>query len=75
MNLSKLLDEVFAVQKSKLDDSARLMSFDSWDSMTHMVFITRLEEMFEINLTGDEIASMVTIGDIKKVLQSKGKNV
>ena len=47
MNLSKLLDEVFAVQKSKLDDSARLMSFDSWDSMTHMVFITRLEEMFE----------------------------
>ena len=73
MKLNALLKEAFGAPDSNLDNSVRLMSFDEWDSMTHMLFITRLEEIYEINLTGDEIASMETIGDIKKVLESKGK--
>ena len=51
------------------------MNFSEWDSMTHMFFITKLEEEYGIELTGDEIADMDTIGDIKKVLISKGKEI
>ena len=39
----------------------------------NMYFIAQLEETYEIELTGDEIADMRTIGDIKKVILSKGK--
>jgi len=42
--------------------------------MNHMIFITQLEEQFNIELTGDEITDMFTIGDIKKVLIQKGVN-
>lgn len=73
MNLNELLKDVFNLRETELTDEARLMSFKEWDSMTHMLFITRLEEAYEINLEGDEIASMETIGDIKKILASKGK--
>ena len=73
MNLNELLKDVFNLHEIELTDEARLMSFKEWDSMTHMLFITRLEEAYEINLEGDEIASMETIGDIKKILASKGK--
>ena len=73
MNLNELLKDVFNLRETELTDEARLMSFKEWDSMTHMLFITRLEEVYEINLEGDEIASMETIGDIKKILASKGK--
>jgi acyl carrier protein len=73
MKLQELLKEVFSINESEVDDNSRLMSFDSWDSMTHMLFVTRLEEVFEINLDGNEIASMETIGDIKKMIKLKGK--
>lgn len=73
MNLNELLKEIFNLSEVDLNDAARLMSFQEWDSMTHMLFITRLEEDYEINLDGNEIASMETIGDIKKILASKGK--
>ena len=40
-----------------------------------MFFITKLEETYGIELTGDEIADMQTVSDIKKVIVSKGKEV
>ena len=73
MKLGELLKETFNSRDLDLNDTVRLMSFEEWDSMTHMLFITRLEEAYEINLDGDEIASMETVGDIRKVLASKGK--
>ena len=58
-----------------MQDDVRLMSFAEWDSLSHMFFITKLEETYEIELTGDEIADMQTIGDIKRVITSKGKEL
>ena len=39
--------------------------------MAHMTLIMKLEEEYEFMLTGDEIVSMQTIGDIKNVISSK----
>lgn len=75
MKLAELLKYSFNINESETKDELRLMNFSEWDSMTHMFFITKLEEEYGIELTGDEIADMDTIGDIKKVLISKGKEV
>jgi acyl carrier protein len=75
MQLARILKESFNANESELNDEARLMSFSEWDSMTHMFFITKLEETYGVELTGDEIADMQTVGDIKKVIASKGKEV
>lgn len=72
MKLAELLKYSFNINESETNDDLRLMNFSEWDSMTHMFFITKLEEEFGIELTGDEIADMDTIGDIKKVLIAKG---
>jgi len=58
-----------------LTDESRLMGLEEWDSLSHMFFITKLEEVYGIELTGDEIAEMQTIGDVKKIIISKGKEV
>jgi acyl carrier protein len=73
MSLAPVLKEAFNVA-GDLPDDTRLRSFKDWDSMAHMLFITRLEESYDIVLTGDEIATMETIGDIKKILNAKGKS-
>lgn len=75
MKLAELLKYSFNINETEIKDELRLMNFSEWDSMTHMFFITKLEEEYGIELTGDEIADMDTIGDIKKVLISKGKEI
>ncbi|MBC7388820.1 MAG: acyl carrier protein [Opitutaceae bacterium] len=73
MELNDLLKEAFNAQPASITDETRLMSFEEWDSMNHMLFITKLEEAYGIELTGDEIAMMQTVGDVKKVLEQKAK--
>ncbi len=75
MKLNTIFKESFNAQEAELKDETRLMSFSDWDSMAHMFFITRIEEDFAIELSGDEIAGMQTVGDVKKILQSKGKEI
>ena len=75
MKLNDVLKESFNANDSEINDNARLSSYEEWDSMTHMFFITKLEEVYNIELTGDEIADMQTVGDIKQIIVSKGKEV
>ncbi|MEP6727683.1 MAG: acyl carrier protein [Bacteroidota bacterium] len=73
MKLNTILKESFNANEAQLTDETRLMALEEWDSLSHMFFITKLEETYGIELTGDEIANMQTVGDIKKVITSKGK--
>ena len=75
MKISTILKESFNANESSLADDTRLMSLEEWDSLAHMFFITKLEEVFEVELTGDEIANMQTVGDIKKIIALKGKAI
>ncbi len=75
MKLESILKDSFNVKESEMNDDAKLMNYGEWDSMSHMFFITKLEEAYSIELTGGEIADMQTIGDIKNMIISKGKEV
>lgn len=73
MSLVSILKDTLNVKESEINDNARFADFGEWDSMAHMFFITKLEEAYSIELTGDEIADMQTIGDVRKLLTAKGK--
>jgi acyl carrier protein len=73
MTLQDVLKDAFNMKDSEYTDTQSLMQLEDWDSMSHMVFITQLEEVFDVELSGDEIISLETIGDVKKLLDRKGK--
>jgi acyl carrier protein len=73
MTLQEVLKEAFNMREAEYADTKPLMQLEDWDSMSHMVFITQLEEEFGVELNGDEIVSLETIGDVKKLLVAKGK--
>lgn len=75
MKLTQLIKEVFNVSDQDLKDDTKLTQLKEWDSMTHMLFITRLEEEYNIALDGEEIASMNAVGDIKRIIEKKGKSL
>jgi acyl carrier protein len=75
MKLEQVLRESFNIESSRVSDETSLMSFEEWDSLSIMFFITKLEGVYGIELTGDEISDMRTIGDIKKIIAAKGKEL
>jgi acyl carrier protein len=75
MKLNKILVETFGAKQDQLIDSFSIYSFPEWDSMSYMFFITKLEEEYEIVISGNEIESMRTVKDVKNIILSKGKNI
>lgn len=70
MTLEKIFAEVFAIPESSVADTLELRQISSWDSMSHMFLITRIEEIFSVQLTGDQIADMKSVGDARRALQA-----
>lgn len=56
---------------SEFTDQQGLMQLKDFDSMNHMLFVTKLEEEFGIELTGDEIMTLEKVGDVKSLLIAK----
>ena len=72
MKLKQLFSEVFAVPAGIINDTLELKDIPTWDSMNHMVLIDRLEGTFAVQLSGDEIADMKTVGDARGAIESHG---
>jgi acyl carrier protein len=72
MSLQSIFAEVFAIPQGGVNDSLKLRDIPSWDSMSHMLLIARVEETFRVEFTGDEIADFRTFGDVRKALEQRG---
>lgn len=72
MSLEKIFSEVFVLPESSVVDSLALSDIPTWDSLAHMMLIVRLEETYQIQFTGDEIADLQTVGNVRTVLRAHG---
>ena len=70
-------EKLFCIIKESIGTSetvnqeTKLKDFSNWDSMNHMILITQIESEFNIQLTGDEIADLQTVGCINKLIELK----
>ena len=44
-----------------------------WDSMNYLMFISKLEENFDLSFTMDEVLQAKTLGDIHSLVKARGK--
>lgn len=72
MTIEQIFADVFAVAPSSINDSLQLREIASWDSMSHMMLIMRLEEDFGVQLTGDQIADIQSVLDARNALRAQG---
>ena len=75
MTLEEIIASALSLSINELNDSAEFNSLAGWDSMTHMILITDMESAFSVELSGDEIADMRTIGDARRILKNHGAAV
>mgnify|MGYP001290412669 CR=1 FL=1 len=65
-----LLEEVLDVEG--LDSTCSQTSCEEWDSMAQLNIVAELEDVFDVSLEPEEIASMKSFDEIIKILKSKG---
>ena len=71
-NLEELLAELLQIPVTKVTADLTMKDLDVWDSLKHMEVIAALEQEFELQFSFDEIVTMRSVGDIKRVLSNKG---
>ncbi len=74
-DLIKIVAETLRIEPSKLCNLSKMTDIPEWDSLSHMSLIAELEEKYDIQFTGDDIASMQSISEInEKIILHKDKN-
>ena len=69
--LVKLICDVFSVDEHQLEETLNIRELDDWDSLKHMEFVVRLEKIFNIELSADEIPRLKNLASIEGILAQK----
>ena len=66
--LKKAFVEALGVNEDIIIDSLEYQSIKEWDSVSHMILITELEDIFEISIETDDVLDMSSVGKAKEIL-------
>lgn len=67
--LNQILSTVFKISLEETSKNFGMKDINNWDSLSHMNLIVTIEDEFNIQLTGDEIAEMTTFDKIREIVQ------
>ena len=71
-SLLRIVADVFRRDVAELSSESAMHEVQSWDSLTHIELIVRLEETFRIEFSQDEIVLMTTVARIRETLATRG---
>lgn len=69
--LTTVFQEVFNDNNIVLRDDMTAKDVENWDSLTHMLMITKVEETFGIKFKLKELNKLKMVGDLISVVESK----
>lgn len=70
--LSHVVAQMFDVPVENVTDDDGPDTIESWDSLAHINLVLSLEEEFNVSLSPDDAAEMLSVGTIRQVLSEKG---
>lgn len=72
MNNNKKLVEAFCnalkIKEELVIESLKYQSIEQWDSISHMMLIAELEDVFDIELDTDDVINMSSVAMAKKII-------
>jgi len=71
-NVEQVVADVLQVSPAIVSDALAMQDIDVWDSLKHMELIVSLEETFGLQLSFEEIVTMQSVANIKRVLRDRG---
>lgn len=69
--LTNVFHEVFNDNSIVLRDEMTAADVENWDSLTHMLMITKVEEVFGIKFKLKELNKLKMVGDLISTIEGK----
>ena len=69
--LTTIFHEVFNDNSIVLRDDMTAKDVENWDSLTHMLMITKVEEEFSVKFKLKELNKLKQVGDIVEIIIEK----
>jgi acyl carrier protein len=69
--LTPIFREVFAEPNLELKDDMTAADVENWDSLTHMIMITKVEDMFGIKFKLRELNKLKNVGNLCDIIVEK----
>ncbi|PSK93978.1 acyl carrier protein [Taibaiella chishuiensis] len=70
-NTEKLIhafSEALAVPQETIQDDLAYQAIPEWDSITHMILISQLEDTFGVAIDTDDVIDLSSVGKAKEIL-------
>jgi acyl carrier protein len=71
-NTEKLVNafsDALTIDAGAVKDSLTYQSIPEWDSISHMVLISRIEEAFDVSIDTDDVIDMSSVARAKDILK------
>lgn len=69
--LTPVFRKVFGDDQLELTDELSALDVENWDSLTHMLLITEIENDFSIKFKLKDLNKMLNVGDMITIISSK----
>lgn len=60
------------IEKEQVVDSLQYQGIEQWDSISHMMLISELEDSFEIEIDTDDVIDMSSVAKAKEIISKYG---
>ena len=67
-NLAKAFTNALMITEDKIVDALKYQSIPEWDSVSHMILITEIEDVFNISLDTEDVIDMSSVAKAKEIL-------
>jgi len=75
MNSKKLVEafcNALEIEESIVVDELKYQSIEQWDSISHMMLISEIEEVFDVEIDTDDVIDMSSVAKAKEILGKHG---
>ena len=69
--ITGIFREVFSDNNIVINDEMTANDVENWDSLTHMLMITKVEETFGVKFKLKELNKLKQVGDLVGIIESK----
>lgn len=69
--LTAVFHEVFNDNNIVLRDDMTAADVEKWDSLTHMLMISKVEQVFQVKFKLKDLNKLKTVGDLISIIETK----
>ena len=70
-NIADTMVDVFDLVEIDISESTTAEDVEEWDSLSNIRLVVAIERSFKIKFTNAEIAGLMNVGDLVKLIQAK----